>query len=100
MTMSDSGIDLTFDSLDTGSIDIKNGASAIENRLAQMDRDLQPTKADWQSDASQAYQDAQRKWNQALDDMRTVLQQIGQTVGDSNTGYQEGEKANKGRWVV
>ncbi len=92
------GIDLTFDSLDTGSIDIKNGAKTIEDRLQQMDRDLKPTKENWQSDASQAYQQAQSQWNKALADMKLVLHQIGQTVGDSNAGYQEGEKKNKGRW--
>jgi WXG100 family type VII secretion target len=92
------GMKVEFGTLDAGAADIKNGASGIEAKLAEMERDLKPLQADWTGSASQAYLEAKQKWSSALTDMKTLLHEIGNSVGTSNEDYRDGENRNKNRW--
>lgn len=87
-----------FAALDTAASDITRRAAALEARLAQLDHDLAPLRADWTGAASSAYHGARAEWTAALDQVRTLLVQIGAAVAASNADYHSGERLNISRW--
>lgn len=89
---------VNFGGLETAAADIQSSANQIRNRLDQLERELAPLRADWTGAASEAYQVAKAEWDKAITDMQTLLQQLGQAVGQSNQEYQGAERANQGRW--
>ena len=87
-----------FAALDTAASDITRRAAALEARLAQLDQDLAPLRADWNGGASMAYQGTRTEWTAALDQLRTLLAQIGAAVAASNADYHSSERLNISRW--
>jgi WXG100 family type VII secretion target len=89
---------VNFGALEAAAQDIQGSARQIQGRLDQLDRELQPLKADWTGAASEAYQVAKAEWTRAITDMQALLQQLGVAVSQSNAEYQSAERANQGRW--
>lgn len=89
---------VNFGGLDVAAADITSGANALEARLAQLESELAPLRADWTGAASESYQVAQAKWNAAINDMKLLLADIGKAVSLSNTDYQTAESRNASRW--
>jgi WXG100 family type VII secretion target len=87
-----------FGALDAAAADISTRAGQIEARLAQMDQELAPLRADWTGAASEAYQGAKAAWTEAIAEMRQVLGRLGSAVHQSNAAYLAGERLNANRW--
>ena len=73
-------------------------AKDIEARLDQLEGDLKPLKSDWTGDAKQAYDEAKEKWDEAIVDMITLLQQASQGVDSSNAEYRAADQRGAGRF--
>lgn len=93
-----SDLKVNFSALATASADITAGANQIEARLAEMDRSLQPLRANWSGEAASSYEASKAKWTAAITDMKALLADIGRAVGSSNEDYQATERANAARW--
>lgn len=93
-----SNLKVNFGALSTAAADIQSGARGLEQTLANMDRSLQPLRANWTGSASDAYDQAKVKWTAALNDMKVLLGQVGQAVDVSGQDYQSAERANVSRW--
>jgi len=93
-----SNLKVNFGALSTAAADIQSGANGLEQTLANMDRSLQPLRANWTGSASDAYDQAKAKWTAALTDMKALLAQVGQAVDVSGQDYQATERANAARW--
>lgn len=93
-----SDLKVNFSALSTAAADITAGASQIEAKLAEMDRSLQPLRANWSGEASSAYEASKAKWTAAITDMKALLADIGRAVDTSGQDYQATERSNAARW--
>lgn len=97
--MHDGMILVTFGELDNAQKSIQTTWNNISQQLDDLKRYLQPIRDTWTGDAFNAYQAQQAKWDQSMDKLNQVLNQIGVALGTSNQNYQEGEAANTRRWA-
>lgn len=93
-----SDLKVNFSALSTASADIVSGANGIEAKLNEMDRSLQPLRANWSGEAASSYEAAKAKWTSALTDMKALLSDIGRAVDTSGQDYNSTEKNNAARW--
>lgn len=93
-----SDLKVNFSALSTAAADISTGANQLEAKLADMDRSLQPLRANWSGEASQSYEAAKSKWTSAISDMKLLLSDIGRAVDTSGQEYNSTEKNNAARW--
>ena len=92
------GIQVQHGKLETGAADVLQAARDIETRLDQLEGDLNPLKNDWNGNAKLAYADAKAKWDQAMTEMITLLQQASQGVESSNAEYRAADQRGAGRF--
>ena len=93
-----SDLKVNFSALSTAAADIGTGANQLEATLANMDRSLQPLRANWSGEASASYEASKAKWTAAISDMKALLADIGRAVDSSGQEYQATERNNAARW--
>lgn len=93
-----SDLKVNFSALSTAAADITGGANQLEAKLTEMDRSLQPLRANWSGEASSSYEAAKAKWTSAISDMKLLLADIGRAVDTSGQEYSSTEKNNAARW--
>lgn len=96
--MSDSTIKVTFAEIQQAASDITNGANTVEQHLSDLKSKIAPIVADWTGDASQAYQEAQQRWDAAAKDFQETMQAIGVAVRQAGSGYEDAEGSAKKLW--
>jgi WXG100 family type VII secretion target len=96
--MGGNGYKMNFGTVDTAGTDLVRGAGNIESKLGDMETALRPLQADWTGSASEAYVQAKAKWNQALTEMKVLLNDIGRQVSQDSQDGQANENRNKNRW--
>ena len=96
--MSFDGIKVQHGHLETGAADVMKAAKDIEARLDQLESDLNPLKSEWNGHAKLAYDDAKKKWDAAMVEMTTLLQQASQGVDSSNAEYRAADQRGAGRF--
>lgn len=89
---------VNYATLAAAAADIQTSASQIEARLNELDRSLQPLRANWTGEAATAYEAAKAKWTTALTDMKALLAQIGTQVTTTSQNYQETDRNVAGRF--
>ncbi len=89
---------VNFSAVTGAGSDISQGASKLEAKLADMDRSLQPLRANWSGEASSSYEGAKAKWTSAITDMKLLLADIGKAVDTSSQEYGTTESKNAARW--
>jgi len=94
--MSDLKVD--FAALSAAAADINAGASKLEATLADMDKSLQPLRANWSGEAATTYEASKAKWTAAITDMKALLNEVGRAVDTSGQDYQSTERNNAARW--
>jgi len=93
-----SDLKVNFSALSTAAADIGSGANQLEQVLANMDRSLQPLRANWTGEAASSYEASKAKWTAAITDMKALLSDVGRAVAASGEDYQATERSNAGRW--
>jgi early secretory antigenic target protein ESAT-6 len=91
-------IKVTFAEIQQASSDITNSANTVEQHLETLKTKIAPIVADWTGAAAEAYQDAQRRWDQAAKDFHETLQAIGIAVRQAAQGYEDAEGSAKKLW--
>ena len=56
----------------------------IDARMQNLERELNPLRANWIGDAQQAYTVAKARWDGAINEMRDLLHSTSQQVTQSN----------------
>jgi WXG100 family type VII secretion target len=59
----------------------------IDDRMHQLERELEPLRADWIGEAQTAYVLAKQRWDGAIDTMRDLLRSTSAQVRRSNAEY-------------
>jgi early secretory antigenic target protein ESAT-6 len=96
--VADSHIKVTFAEIQQASSDITNASQQIDSHLDQLKAKIAPIVADWTGDAAEAYQVAQKNWDDAAKDFNATLQAIGIAVRDAGQGYESAEGSAKKLW--
>lgn len=91
-------IKVTFAEIQQASQDITNASNTIDQHLDQLKAKIAPIVADWTGDAAEAYQVAQKNWDDAAKDFNATLQAIGIAVRDAGAGYEGAEGSAKKLW--
>ena len=96
--MGNSRIKVTFAEIQQASSDITTASSTIDQHLSALKSKIAPIVADWTGDAAEAYQVAQKNWDDAAKDFNETLQAIGVAVRQAGEGYEGAEGSAKKLW--
>lgn len=69
--------------------DINATNNSIAGILDDLRADLQPLVAEWEGASADAYNAAQRKWDQSAAELNDVLRQVAQAVREANDRMSE-----------
>jgi WXG100 family type VII secretion target len=89
-------IAVNYAAMEQASSTITNSSKQIEERLSQLASEL--NKLQWEGDDRAAYMAAKAKWDQAIEAMNTLLNQIGGAVATARQGYSDVERAGANAW--
>jgi 6 kDa early secretory antigenic target len=81
------GLKVNHGGLDQAADDLVGIVNKIDSRMQNLERELNPLRANWIGDAQQAYTVAKQRWDGAIHDMRQLLQSTSQQVTQSNADY-------------
>lgn len=81
------------------SAQIRSGANGIKSQLEQLESEVGKLRASWNGEAQTAYDEAQRKWNQSLVALNTLLEQISSKTEEMAQGYVSTDKSAAGRFA-
>jgi early secretory antigenic target protein ESAT-6 len=96
-----SGSDYTravFGSLQSGESDFASIYSNLTSTIETMDSQLRSNLSQWDGEAQQAYYVAKAKWDAAMANMGSVLNNLRGVVGEANVNYTSTEAANAALW--
>lgn len=74
-------------SLDSIVSDLKAAVNAIENRMSELEKNLNPLQEQWIGSAKDQYQVSKQKWDQAINEMQQLLADTAIMVDSSNSEY-------------
>jgi WXG100 family type VII secretion target len=94
--MAGNNITVNYAAMESAASAIQNSSRQIEERLSQLASEL--NKLDWDGDDRAAYMAAKAKWDQAIEAMNTLLNQIGGAVNTARQGYSDVERAGAAAW--
>jgi 6 kDa early secretory antigenic target len=66
---------------------IRGGATGIKSKLDELDGEVSKLRGSWSGSAQQAYDEAQRKWNQSIADLTQLLGNIATQTENISHGY-------------
>jgi 6 kDa early secretory antigenic target len=81
------GLRVNHAGLDQAADDLYSAVKKIDDRMNRLESELAPLRSDWSGQAQQAYTTAKAKWDNALREMRDLLDSTSKTVQQSNAEY-------------
>lgn len=90
--MSLDGLRVNHAGLDTVADDLGQAVKRIDDRLNRLESELAPLRSDWAGSAQQAYTTAKAKWDDAMQEMKGLLQETSTTVVRSNAEYRAADQ--------
>jgi 6 kDa early secretory antigenic target len=81
------GLKVNHAGLDQAADDLIGIVNRIDARMHDLERELNPLRANWIGDAQQAYTAAKARWDTAITEMRDLLRSTSQQVVQSNAEY-------------
>lgn len=92
------GIKATFAEISQAASTITQASKAIDDLNDQLRAKVTSTLANWAGGAGEAYQGAQKRWDDSSEDLNRVLAAIGVAVQQASEAYAQAEQQNLSRW--
>lgn len=89
---------VNYGTLEIAAADIKNGANNLQNCLDHLVDTLNKLRSNWEGQTQEAYEAAQRQWNEGLDGLRDVLSRTSAAVDSARDNYQATDQSNAARF--
>ena len=89
---------VNYGALDGAAADIKTGANNLQNCLDDLENTLNQLRSSWEGQTQEAYDDAQRRWNQGLAGLKDVLNRTSSAVDAARSNYQTTDQSNAARF--
>ena len=86
------GLRVNHAGLDTAAQDLARTVNQIDDRLNRLEQELAPLRSDWTGQAQQAYEIAKARWDAAMHEMKTLLQETSNAVHQSNAEYRAADQ--------
>jgi len=87
-----------FGTLETGASEFASTYAQVVSTVDTLDSELRSSLTTWTGAAQQAYYECKAKWDAAIGDMATVIQNLGQVVELANENFRGAESANASMW--
>ena len=81
------GIRVNHAGLEQAAQDLQQKVKDIDNRMNRLESDLAPLRNEWAGNARTSYDTAKAKWDLAIQEMKTLLDETSKTVYQSNADY-------------
>jgi WXG100 family type VII secretion target len=92
-------IHVQFEALQAGEQGIRNSYSRLTGTLEQLESDLKPMISTWSGSAQESYLACKKQWDDAAVALSTVLNSIGQAVGQAHANYTSAERSAQSNWA-
>ena len=89
---------VNYTALDGAAADINTGAANLQNCLDDLERTLNQLRSNWEGKTQEAYDEAQRRWNQGLEGLKDVLNRTSSAVDAARSNYQTTDQSNAARF--
>jgi ESAT-6 family protein len=96
--MSDGGILVQFAAIAEASQNVNRTYNNLDQKLNDLRQMLAPITQTWTGKAAENYQEKQRAWDQAQQDLGMVLQSIAKVLEAAHDSYNQTEQANASSW--
>lgn len=73
-----------FGTIAAAADDIQSTSASINALLGDLKARIAPMVATWEGESSESYQESQKKWDQAADELNQILDTIARTVTAGN----------------
>lgn len=93
------GIRVNHSSLDDASSAMLKGVKDINDRLNRLEDELKPLRNDWMGNQQNAYHEAKRKWDTAINEMTQLLNETHLAVTSSREDYQAADANGAKRFM-
>jgi WXG100 family type VII secretion target len=90
--MNDGLLLVNFGALAQAGADIQKALNELQSQLGQLERDAGKLVATWDGPARSAYEERQRRWQTAADDLSAILRNIQGAVAESAADFQNTER--------
>jgi len=94
--MSFEGLRVNYDGLDNAAQDLQATVTEIRSRLDRLESELAALRTDWVGDAQRAYAAAKTRWDAAIQEMNSLLEQTSRAVHQSNAEYRAADRRGAG----
>jgi 6 kDa early secretory antigenic target len=94
-----SEIQVQFESLLQGQAGIAQTYSRLTATLEQLEQQLQPMIQSWTGAAQESYLQCKKQWDEAAANLASVLNSIGQAVGQAHENYRAAENSAQSNWT-
>ena len=89
---------VNYGALDGAAADIKTGANNLQNCLDDLENTLNQLRSSWEGKTQEAYDTAQRQWNQGLEGLKDVLTRTSNAVDSARSNYQQTDQSTAARF--
>jgi hypothetical protein len=89
---------VNYAALDAAATDIKGGADNLQKCLDDLENTLNRLRSNWEGKTQEAYDAAQRQWNQGLEGLKDVLTRTSSAVDSARDNYQSTDQSNAARF--
>ena len=89
---------VSYGALDAAATDIKGGANTLQQCLDDLEGTLNKLRSNWEGKTQEAYDAAQRQWNQGLEGLKDVLTRTSAAVDSARDNYQSTDQSNAARF--
>jgi WXG100 family type VII secretion target len=97
--MTFNGIKVTHESLKAGSSNMRDTFRLINERLTELEGQLQLLRNDWSGGQQAAYHEAKTKWDTAMNEMGQLLNETAQAVETSQQDYSKADSDGAKRFM-
>ena len=85
---------VNYAALDAAAADINTGAANLDD----LEQTLNQLRSSWEGQTQEAYDIAQRQWNQGLEGLKDVLRRTSSAVDSARSNYQSTDQSNAARF--
>ena len=89
---------VNYAALDAAAADINTGAANLEAALDELEQILNQLRSSWEGQTQEAYDEAQRRWNQGLEGLKDVLRRTSSAVDAARTNYHTPDQSTAARF--
>ncbi len=94
------GIRVNHGAVDQAAADMYQKVKDIDDRMNRLEAELEPLRSQWVGNAQEQYRVSKAKWDNAIQEMRDLLDKSSQTVYQSNAEYKAADARGAAQFEI